>query len=115
MHCCRFRLKLAEMQQLIPPFTGLLERLTLSFGAPGEKGDINEIHHVCCLIFDYIKQVIVLEESVHFVHVPSECVDLVNLFKNCIGSQAMKLAEIPDALNEVTTTSNQQPPSLLTA
>jgi len=96
-----FGLKLAEMQQLMPPFTGLLERLTLSFGAPGEKGDIDEIHHVCCLISDYIKQVIALEESVHFVHVPDECVDLVNLLKNCVGSQAMKLAEIPESLNEV--------------
>ena len=94
-------LKLAEMQRLMPPFEGLLNRLTISFGKPGEAGDIDEIHHVCCLISDYIQQVILIEESLDFVHVPDECIDLVNLLKDCIGSQAMKLANIPEWLNEV--------------
>ncbi|MCG9745808.1 hypothetical protein [Shewanella sp. Isolate8] len=94
-------LKLAEMQQLMPPFEGLLDRLTLSFGAPGEKGDLDEIHHICILISDYIKQVILMEESLYFVHVPDECLDLVNLLRNGVGSQAMKLADIPLMLNKV--------------
>ncbi len=48
-------LKFAEMQKLMPPFEGLLQRLNLSFGEVGEKGNIDEIHHICILISDYIE------------------------------------------------------------
>lgn len=101
-----FNLKIAEIQQLIPPFEGLLENLTLSFGPPGHKGDLNEIHQVCCLISEYLKQVIELEESLYFVSVPDECSDLVSLLRGNIGSQAMKLADIPNTLNEVVEKAN---------
>ena len=94
------RFKNAEIGNLIPPFEGLLQHLTLSFGELGTKGDIDEIHHICMLISDYIEQIIIFEESLHFVHVPKEYIRIIDLFKNCMGSQALKLKEIPTWLND---------------
>lgn len=95
------RLKLAEFECLASPYGRLLTRLTKSFGEPGEKGDINEIHYVCRLIEDLVKQAVSLEESIYFVHVPEECEGAVNLLKNVMGSQILKLEEISKKLDEV--------------
>ena len=73
----------------------------MSFGELGEKGDLFEIHYSCKLIQEFLNQIIVLEESVYFVHVPEECDIAVGLFRNLMGSQAMKLSALPKMLDEV--------------
>lgn len=93
--------RLHEASNMASPVTKLLDRLTLSFGKPGESGDIHEIHHVCGLIRDYIAEVINYEETLYFSSVPDKAEKAIELLKNCMGSQVEKLETIPDALDEV--------------
>lgn len=95
------RQRLNEVSNLALPVEKLLDRLTLSFGKPGESGDIHEIHHVCKLIGDYISEVIKYEETLYFSSVPEKAEKAVELLKNCMGSQVEKLGSIPDSLDEV--------------
>lgn len=53
-----------------------------------------------------MKQVVLLEESIHFVHVPEECKEAVSLFKNLMGSQVLKLEDVPKKLDEVVELNN---------
>ncbi|WP_339150094.1 HNH endonuclease [Pseudoalteromonas galatheae] len=92
--------RLTEASQIVSPIEKLLDRLTLSFGEPGEAGDIYEIHHVCGLIRDYISEVIRFEESLHFSVVPENAKRAVDLLKNCISSQVEKLESVPNEIDE---------------
>lgn len=92
--------QLAENSNLVGPFVVLLDRLTKSFGPPGEAGNEEEIHHIASLIRDQIKEIIKFEEKIHFAIVPDKYKNLINLLKNLIGSQITKLAEIPESLDE---------------
>jgi hypothetical protein len=93
--------KLNEASNMVPPVEKLLDRLTLSFGKPGEEGDEYEIHHVCGLIRDYISEIIKHEETLYFASVPEKAENALELLKNCIGSQVEKLEMIPKHLDEV--------------
>ena len=91
--------RLEEAMKFVHALGGLLKRLTISFGEAGEPGDLEEIHHVCLLIRDFLEQVISYEERVYFVYVPEEYKRIVQLLKDLIGSQVQKLSEIPDSIN----------------
>ncbi|MDC1512884.1 hypothetical protein N8456_02145 [Porticoccaceae bacterium] len=93
--------RLNEASNIAAPVEKLLDRLTLSFGKPGESGDIHEIHHVCELIRDYIAEVIKYEETLYFSSVPENAEKALELLKNCMSSQVEKLESIPNALDEV--------------
>jgi len=87
--------RLTELTRMIPPAVGLLDQLTNSWGKPGEPGDVKEIHHITKLIRDYLEHIITFEEKLHFVNIPEEYQRLVDLLKNLIGSQVVKLSNIP--------------------
>lgn len=91
---------LIEGSKLVTPIEGLLDRLTKSWGPPRGSGNAEEIHHITCLIRDYLEHIIQYEEQIYFTNVPEEYDKLVNLLKNLMGSQAEKIKEIPDCLDE---------------
>lgn len=93
--------RLTELSKIVAPTVGLLDRLTKSWGKPGEPGDINEIHHVTKLIKEYLEHVIEFEERVRFVNIPQDYQKTVNLLKNLIGSQISKLSTIPSDLDQI--------------
>lgn len=101
--------QLAEASNLVSPLVVLLDRLTKSFGPPGEPGNEDEIHHITCLIRDHLKEIIQYEEKIHFVIVPNNYERLVNLLKNLIGSQVTKLTEIPETLDEIVSLIGEEP------
>ena len=88
------------MSNLVGPLAGLLDRLNTSWGAPGEPGDIEEMHDVCILIRDALAAIVDLEESLHFAHIPEEGEAVRSVLMNAIGPNAARLAEIPDKLDE---------------
>ena len=90
-----------EIQTLISPIDKLLHRLSDSWGAAGEPGNVDEIHHMCCLIRDYLVQIVGHEEQVYFTKLPNDFTRIALLMRDVIGSQADKLAEIPDILEQV--------------
>lgn len=94
-------IRLNEMSKIAGPITKLLEHLSVSFGSPGEEGNISEIHHVCCLIKDYLEEVVKFEEKLYFVSVSERAEKAIGLLRDCIGSQVEKLETIPDSLDEV--------------
>lgn len=96
--------RLAEMEALTPPIEQLLARLSDSWGEAGEPGDLHEIHHTCRLIRDHLTQIINYEESVRFVNVSKDFDARVNLLRDCIGSQADKLATLPEKLDDILST-----------
>ncbi|HEX2580577.1 MAG TPA: hypothetical protein VHL08_01205 [Dongiaceae bacterium] len=89
------------MSNLMGPLVGLMDRLTASLGVPGEPGDIEEMHDVCVLIRDALAVIVDFEESLRFAHIPVEGEALRTVLMNAIGSNAVKLAEIPKNLDEV--------------
>lgn len=89
------------MSNLVGPLVGLIDRLTASWGPPGEPGDVEEIHDVCILIRDALAAIIDFEESMHFTRVPEEGEPLRLLLMNTIGPRANNLAEIPKKLDEM--------------
>jgi hypothetical protein len=94
-------MRLAEASNLTSPIKSLLDRLNESWGPPGEPGNVEEIYHITCLIRDYLEQIVRYEEQIYFANVPKEYGRLIDLLKNNFGSQAEKLAEIPEFLDEV--------------
>ncbi len=93
--------KMTEFSNLIGPISSLMERMSASWGKPGEEGDIDEIHHVCQLISNSLEQVVFFEESIYFTNAPEEYRKVIDLLKDILGSQARKLADIPDYLDGV--------------
>lgn len=92
-----------ESAILIKTATELLDRLTKSWGKVGQAGDEDEIHHICCLICEFIQQVVEHEEKIYFAVVSEPLMDLVNMFKNLMSHQVEKLEHLPDYIDEVTT------------
>lgn len=92
--------RLSDYQQVVGPLSGLMNRLTTSWGAPGEEGDVKEIHHTIILINEFLQQIIIHEESIHFVRVSENYQNLVNMLKNLLSSQAEKLKTIPSFIDE---------------
>ena len=95
------QMRLAEASNLTSPIVGLLDRLNKSWGPSGQPGNVEEIYHITCLIRDYLEQIVRHEEQIYFAHVPEKYEKLIDLLKNLMGSQAAKLADIPDSLDEV--------------
>ncbi|MEN2487387.1 hypothetical protein AAYQ05_06265 [Flavobacterium sp. B11] len=93
--------KITELRKMSAPAVGLLDRLTKSWGKPGEPGDLDEIHHVTKLIKDYLEYIVNFEERIRFVHVPSKYEGAVHLLQDLIGSQIAKLSRIPVDLDEI--------------
>lgn len=89
------------MSNLIGPLGPLMARLTASWGAPGEAGDIEEMHDVCILIRDALAAIVNFEETMHFAHIPEEGEDIRAILKNAVGRNAKKLADLPGKLDEV--------------
>lgn len=89
------------MSNLVSPLVGLVDRLTASWGEPGEPADIEEMYDVCVLIRDALAAIIDFEESLHFAHIPEKGEPMRATLKNVVGSNAARLAEIPDKLDEM--------------
>ncbi len=94
------QLRIAEVSNFMDPIVGLVKRLNESWGPPGKPGNAEEIHHITILIRDYLEQIIQYEEQILFTDVPEEYERSINLLKDLVGSQAEKLADIPDFLDE---------------
>lgn len=92
---------LSTLRELSSPVSNLLERLTISWGAPGKEGDLEEIHHLCLLVRDYLYQIVAYEERIRFTVLSEDYSRLYSMLKDCVGSQAQKLEIIPDRLDEV--------------
>jgi hypothetical protein len=89
------------MSNLVPPFAGLIDRLTASWGAPGEPAEIEEMHDVCVLIRDALAGIVDFEEGLRFAHLPEEGEAVRTVLMNAVGRNASNLAEIPDRLDEM--------------
>ena len=93
--------RLGEMGRIVAPLVKLLERLSASWGKPGEEGNAAEIHHACRLVRDALEQIVRHEERLWFVDIDDDYEPIVSLLKDCVGSQALKLDSIPSALDDV--------------
>lgn len=89
------------MSNLIGPLVGLMDRLTMSWGPPGEPGDIEEMHDVCVLIRNALAVIIDFEESLHFANIPEEGEAVRTVLMNALGPNVAKLAQIPEKLDEM--------------
>ncbi len=98
--------RLNEMSRIVSPAGNLLDRLSKSWGEPGKPGDIKEIHHVTKLFKEYLEHIISFEEKIRFVNIPDKYQNLLFLFQDLIGSQVMKLASLPEDLDEIVTIAN---------
>lgn len=95
--------RMTEMSRLIQPFANLLEPLNRSWGAPGESGCADEIHHICGLLRDSLCQVVKFEERLCCANLPEELQDTLLLLRGVVGNQVAKIAEIPKHLDEIVT------------
>jgi hypothetical protein len=90
-----------NMSNLVSPLAGLIDRLTESWGPPGQPADLEEMHDVCVLIRDALAGIVDLEESIHFAHLPQEGESIRTVLMNAVGRNAARLAEIPEKLDEM--------------
>lgn len=95
------QLRISEMSKIVTPISPLISRLSESWGEPGQPGDIDEIHHICLLIRDWLEQVIQHEERLYFVSVSEAFHPVIDLLKSIVSSQAEKLSEVPDMMDEI--------------
>lgn len=89
------------MSNLIGPLVHLFDRLTKSFGKPGEPGDAEEMHDVCILIRDMLREIVDHEEALRFTNLPEEGGELRSILMDAIGQNAARLEELPAKLDEV--------------
>ncbi|MBY5658295.1 hypothetical protein [Rhizobium leguminosarum] len=87
------------MSKLTGPLVHLYQRLTESFGKPGEPGDAEEINDVCKLISEMIGEMINHEEVLRFTLIPDEGGELRTLLIDAIGGNLKTLVELPEALD----------------
>lgn len=93
--------RLTDMQRLFSPFDKLLQQLMKSWGPRGEPGDPSEIHHVCRLFRDALQQSVDHEERLRFVDIDDDYRPVIELLKDCIGTQIEKFGDIPAELDHV--------------
>ncbi|MDM8011955.1 MAG: hypothetical protein QUV08_13430 [Parasphingorhabdus sp.] len=93
--------RLGEMTGLIAPVGKIFERFNRAWGALGEPGDIEEIHHTSILLRDLLEQVVSHEERISCVKVSDEFETLIGLLKNALGSQIDQLADLPNRLDRI--------------
>ena len=92
---------LSDQSNLISPLVNLMPKLTNSWGEIGEHGDVEEIHHVTCLIRDYLNQIVEFEEKLFFTSLPDKYQNILSLLKGAISSQVERIKEIPNHLDNV--------------
>ncbi|MCM8541562.1 MAG: hypothetical protein NE328_14940 [Lentisphaeraceae bacterium] len=92
--------QLSEMQVMLKPLEKLIYRLNSSWGELGKAGDQEEIYRITSLMRDYLRKVVEYEEKVYFTNPPDDYKNLVNLFKNLVGSQVEKLRDVPDRIDD---------------
>jgi hypothetical protein len=105
------RQRFAEMSRLMAPLEGLFPRLNQSWGEPGEPGSAEDIHHICKLLNASLEQIVQFEERVYFTNGPESYKRVLELFRNIAGSQAEKLAEIPEFMDDLVLLSESEPHS----
>ncbi|WP_456457910.1 HNH endonuclease [Reichenbachiella sp.] len=93
--------RIAELSNITEPMVNLMDKLSKSWGEPGVAGEIDEIHHICLLIRDYIEQIVVFEEKITFANLPDSYKKLQDLLSNLIGSQVLKFESIPQRLDDI--------------
>lgn len=93
-------LQLATMSQLLAPIEKILPKLLASWGEKNQPGDAGEILHYCLLIRDLLRNVGLHEEKVTFIYIPRECERVVELIKGIVASQAEKILQIPDHIED---------------
>lgn len=93
--------RITEVSNLINPFVNLLNKLSISWGELGKEGDIEEILHITSLIREHLEEVVAFEEKIYFTQTPSSFQKLACLLKDCMGSQAKKLENLPGRLDEI--------------
>lgn len=88
------------MLRLVTPINGLFNALSNSFGEPGEPAILNEIHHCCKLLHNYLEQVVMFEKKLDSTVLPEVYDGILKLFRNAIGSQIQNFSQIPEFLEE---------------
>lgn len=89
------------MAKLVDPLVKLFERLTTAFGAPGESGDVEQLHEVCVLIRDMLAECVDHEEALRFTLVPEEGEELRSILVDAVGRNLLKLVDLPSKLDEM--------------
>jgi hypothetical protein len=89
------------MSRLLPPLAHLFDRLTASFGPPGESGEIEEISDVCNLIHNMLFEMVSHEEILHFTPLPTEAEELREILSDLIGRNTREIEELPSKLDEI--------------
>jgi hypothetical protein len=89
------------MGNVLGPLVSLLNRLTESFGPPGETGDAEEIYDCCILIRDILSTAIDHEEILHFTDIPEEGEAIRDVLLDALGQNLIKLSDLPDTLDGV--------------
>ncbi|UWR17530.1 hypothetical protein [Sulfitobacter pontiacus] len=89
------------MGNLIGPLINIFDRLTESFGPPGEAGDAEQIYDCCILLRDILAASIDHEEILYFTSVPEEGKALRDILIDAIGRNLVKLGSLPQTLDEV--------------
>jgi hypothetical protein len=89
------------MSKLIPPLAHLLDRLTKSFGLPGEPADSEEMFDVCKLIHIMLAEMVTHEEILQFTQIPAEAEELRAILADIVGSNTEGIAELPTKLDEM--------------
>lgn len=89
------------MSNIIKPLPLLFDRLTASFGKPGEQGDIREIYDACILLNEVLIEAIKHEEIVRFTLIPEDGEELRSLIADTLGRNLERIEELPKKLDEV--------------
>ncbi|UWR77118.1 hypothetical protein K4L04_03930 [Phaeobacter inhibens] len=90
--------RIREMSTMVAPAEKLLERLSNSWGMPGEPGNMDEIHHTCVLLQRWIHQIVEYEERVHATLVSDDYIECKSVVTGILALQALKLENIPETL-----------------
>ncbi|MBS8260288.1 hypothetical protein DYI23_08675 [Roseibium polysiphoniae] len=87
------------MTNLLGPLTSILDRLTESFGPPGEAGNAEEIYDCCVLLRDILSTAIDHEEIIHFTGLPEEGEAIREILRDAMGKNLIKLSKLSDSLD----------------
>lgn len=94
------------MVRILEVLSPLLERLSASWGAPGEAGVVEEMHDVCVLLRDALSTIVDLEETLSFANIPESGEPIRAVLKDVLGTNAEELKELPDRLYEIAALAN---------
>ncbi|WP_320196595.1 hypothetical protein RMR10_005415 [Agrobacterium rosae] len=89
------------MSNIVSALALLLDRLTLSFGKPGEPGNLEEIFDTCVLMSEMFSEAIKHEEITRFTSLPENGEELRALLVDALGENLKRINELPAKLDEV--------------